>query len=80
MPDFLLIHHHTARDCAAACAAWKGFDSPLRGRPAMSTCLTGSHVVWWRVQAADRRAALQLLPSFVAQRTNPIEFREVQTP
>ena len=80
MPAFLLHHQHAEHECPAAFAAWTGFDSPLRRRPAASTCLTGGHALWWRVEAADRVSALALLPRFLAERTTPIEIREVQIP
>jgi hypothetical protein len=83
LPDmaiFLLHHQHSPGDCAVAFAAWAGFDSPLRRRPAASTCLAGGHSVWWRVEAADVVAALALLPRFVADRTTPIEVREIEIP
>ena len=51
MPKFLLHHHHAPAECAAAFAAWRGFDSPLRRHPAASTCLEGGHALWWRVEA-----------------------------
>jgi hypothetical protein len=80
MPFFLLHHQHRPDECDVAFAAWHGFDSPLRRRQAASTCLTGGHDVWWRVEAADRGGALALLPRFVAERTLPIHVREVQIP
>jgi hypothetical protein len=80
MPVFLLHHRHAPGDCAAAFAAWTGFDSPLRRRTAASTCLAGGHALWWRVQAADPASALALLPRFVAERTTPIEVREIEIP
>jgi hypothetical protein len=80
MPPFLLRHQHAPGECAAAFAAWQGFDSPLRGRPAACTCLDGGHAVWWRVEAADPRAALALVPPFVARRTEAISVRDVQIP
>jgi hypothetical protein len=80
MPLFLLSHRHDAAECAAAFAAWRGFDSPLRGRPAASTCREGGHALWWRVEAASRHAALEQLPPFVARRTEAIQVREVQIP
>jgi hypothetical protein len=80
MPVFLLHHQHEPGDCAAAFAAWTGFHSPLRHRSAASTCLAGGHAVWWRVQAEDRAAALALLPRYVAERTTPIEVREIEIP
>ena len=80
MPIFLLHHQHEPHECAAAYAAWAGFKSPLRHRPASSTCLRGGHVIWWRVEAGDLDEALALLPAFVAERTEPIEVREVEIP
>jgi hypothetical protein len=80
MPVFVLHHQHAAAECAAAFAAWLGFNSPLRHRRAASTCLTGGHTLWWRVQADDPAAALALLPKFVARRTTPIEVREIEIP
>ena len=80
MPVFLLHHQHEPHECAAAFAAWTGFESPLRHRTVESTCLTGGHALWWRVQATDRAGALAQLPRFVAERTTPIEIREIQIP
>ena len=40
MPLFLLHHRHVPAECAAAFAAWTGFESPLRHESAASTCLT----------------------------------------
>ena len=80
MPVFLLHHQHEPLECPAAFAAWTGFDSPLRRRPAASTCLTGGHALWWRVEATSPTSALALLPRFLADRTDPIEIREVQIP
>ena len=80
MPPFLLHHQHGPAECAAAFAAWQGFDSPLRGQAAASTCLEGGHAVWWRVETPDRHAALALLPPYVAQRTHAIAVRDVRIP
>jgi hypothetical protein len=80
MPSFLLHHQHEAHECAAAFAAWQGFDSPLRPGRVRSSCLSGGHGLWWQVQAASPRDALALLPRFVAQRTEPIQVREVEIP
>jgi hypothetical protein len=80
MPLFLRPHQHAPAECAAAFAAWLGFDSPLRGGEAASTCLEGGHVLWWRVEAADRHAALALLPPYVSRRTDAIPVRHVQIP
>ena len=64
----------------AAFAAWKGFPSPLRGRPALCNCLDGHHEAWWQVEAEDGATALSLLPRFVAERTEPIRAREIAIP
>jgi hypothetical protein len=80
MPVFLLHHEHQPDECRAAFAAWLGFDSPLRRRAVDSSCLTGGHALWWRVQASDGAAALAQLPRFVAERTTPIEIRAVPVP
>lgn len=80
MPVFLLQHAHAPQECAAAFAAWAGFESPLRGRVVECSCLTGGHVIWWRVQARDQDSALAQVPRYVAERTTPIEIREIQIP
>ena len=71
---------HAPAECAAAFAAWQGFDSPLRGGAPPRTCLEGGHALWWRVEAADRQAALALLPPYVAHRTHAIPVRDVHIP
>jgi hypothetical protein len=80
MPLFLLHHHHAPAECAAAFAAWLGFDSPLRGGQAASTCLDGGHALWWHVEAADLQTALSLLPPYVARRCRVIPIRDVHIP
>jgi hypothetical protein len=80
MPVYLLHHRHEPRDCAASFAAWAGFQSPLRHRRVPSTCLAGGHALWWRVHASGPTAALALLPRYIAERTIPIEVREVEIP
>jgi hypothetical protein len=80
MPTFLLHHAHDPGECDAAFASWQGFDSPLRHRPAASTCLAGGHRLWWRVEAEDPERALALLPRYVARRTEPVEVRDVEIP
>ena len=37
-------------------------------------------MIWWRVEAGDKTSALGLLPRYVAERTTPIEVREVEIP
>jgi hypothetical protein len=80
MPLFYLHHSHLPSECAAAFAAWLGFESPLRHRPAAATCLTGGHCLLWRVEAGDGREARKMLPAFVAARTDVVEVRDVQIP
>jgi hypothetical protein len=80
MPSFILHHQHEADECAAAFAAWQGFDSPLRPGRVRSSCLSGGHDLWWHVEAADPFHALAFLPPFVAERTNSIQIREVDLP
>jgi hypothetical protein len=80
MPSFLLHHQHTPDECAAAFAAWTGFDSPLRHRPAASTCLAGGHTLLWRVQATTAPDALALLPRYVRARTSVALVRDVEIP
>jgi hypothetical protein len=80
MALFLLHHRHAPQDCGAAFAAWRGFESPLRHARVPSTCLVGGHCLLWRVEASDRHRALALLPRFVAERTTPIEVRDVEIP
>ena len=80
MPLFVLSHRHDPDECRSAFAAWKGFDSPLRGQPTIASCLEGDHGAWWQVQAADAGAALAQLPPFVAERTEVEPAREVRVP
>ena len=80
MPVFLLSHEHEAHECAAAFAAWQGFDSPLRRGRVPSSCLAGGHGLWWHVEASDAADALALLPRFVADRTTAALVRDVQIP
>ena len=80
MATFVLMHTHEPRECAIAVAAWKGFASPLRhGRP-LGSCANGGHRLFWTVQAPDTRAALSMLPDYVARRTVAEEVREVPLP
>jgi hypothetical protein len=80
MNDFLLTHQHRPDECDAACAAWHGFDSPLRGIPAPSTCLAGDHRIWWWVRAGDEAEALAQLPDYVAARSDAVRVRAVEIP
>ena len=69
MPLYRLTHTHEAAECSVAYASWKGSDSPLRGKAAVTSCLSGRHEVWWDVAADSAELALARLPRFVAERT-----------
>jgi hypothetical protein len=81
----MLDHRHLADECRVAFAAWKGFDSPLRHAAAAATCAaTGGggdeHRIWWHVEAESEAAALEMLPPYVAERTEASPVREVPIP
>jgi hypothetical protein len=80
MSRFILHHRHAPRECAAAFAAWSGFASPLRHREAVGSCLFGDHQIWWEVEAATEREALDHLPWYVAQRTTAVRVGDVAIP
>jgi hypothetical protein len=81
VPTYLLLHRHSPDECRFAYAAWRGFDSPLRRREALSSCLLGSHrLVWTGVVADSAQAALSLLPPFLAERTEVDCVRLVPIP
>lgn len=80
MTAFLLHHHHSSAECAAAYAAWKGFDSPLRGTSTYSTCAFGAHEIWWFVLAGSAPDALGQLPGYVAERTVAVPVAMVDVP
>jgi hypothetical protein len=80
MPRFLLHHRHEARECPAAFAAWKGFESPLRHRTTIGSCLAGGHEIWWEVEAASHAVALGHLPRYVAERSEVIRVSDVYVP
>lgn len=80
MPRYLLHHAHAARECGATFASFAGHDSPLRRRPTFGSCRLGGHEIWWIVSAASERAALRLLPHYVAQRTIAVAIADVEIP
>jgi hypothetical protein len=80
MATFLLCHAHAPEECRYAFAAWKGFDSPLRGAAVTSSCRAGGHALWWTVEAPDERAAFAQLPPFVAERAEAVRVSELQLP
>jgi hypothetical protein len=69
VPLFVLSHRHEPEECGSAYAAWKGFDSPLRHRITLASCVEGAHGAWWQVEARNPEAALAQLPPFVRERT-----------
>jgi hypothetical protein len=80
MPRFVLDHRHSAAECGAVFASFKAFDSPLRKRPAVTSCHFGSHRIWWDVEAATEADALDQLPHYVAERTAAIRVRATEMP
>lgn len=81
----MLDHRHLPEECAIAFAAWRGFESPLRRDAAFSSCASRDggdehHRIWWTVDAVDSRAALELLPPYVAERTEASPVSEVPIP
>ena len=80
MSWFMLHHRHDPEECPSAYAAWKGFESPLRGQQTLSSCRLGGHEIWWEVDAADETAALDRLPVFVGERTVAIRVNKVEIP
>jgi hypothetical protein len=80
MRTFALSHRHRPEECRIAIAAWRGFDSPLRGGRPLGSCISGGHAMWWIVRAADMETALAQLPPYVAVRTTVEEVREVPLP
>jgi hypothetical protein len=77
---FLLHHTHTAEECEAAFAAWRGFASPLRDATTIGSCLYRGHEIWWELEAATAAQALAHLPPFVAERTAAIRVSQVRVP
>ena len=80
MRRFLLSHSHSETECAAAFAAWSGVDSELRHQTTIAGCELGDHRVFWIVEAPDAEQALDLLPGFVAARTEVTPVRDVLIP
>ena len=80
MARFLLQHRHEPDECGAVFASFKGRESPLRHRAALSSCAGGGHAIWWTVDGVDEAAALALLPEYVACRTTVTLVADVQIP
>ena len=77
MASFLLTHQHEPQECAVVAAAWREFANPLCDRRPYGSCRSGGHRLWWAVKAEDQRAALSLLPAYVAQRTAAGEIQKM---
>jgi hypothetical protein len=77
MATFILAHAHDQAECRVAYAAWRGYDSPLRGLDAMASCASGDHRIYWTVDADNAREALLQLPPYLAERTHASEVRRV---
>jgi hypothetical protein len=80
VPMFLITHRHDPARCRVAFAAWNGYESPLRHHPTLSSCVEGDHSIWWQVEARDEYAAKELLPEWVAERSEIAPVREVRIP
>ena len=80
MARYLLEHRHQPNECGVVFAAFKGHDSPLRERPALASCRSGGHAIWWTVEADTEDEALALLPRYVAERTTVSRVSEVEIP
>lgn len=76
----MLSHRHKPGECEVAFAAWRGFESPLRGHSTLGSCVEGGHSLWWTVDAEDAGAALSQLPPYVSERTEVSRVREVPIP
>jgi hypothetical protein len=80
MARFLIHHRHAPSECGVAFSAFRGHDSSLRHRPALASCTSGGHAIWWTVEAASEVDALALLPFFVAERSTATPVEDVQIP
>ena len=80
MPSFRIVHRHSSKECAAAYAAWKGFDGMLRGHPTASSCRWGDHQIWWDLDADNGAEALRRLPRYVSDRAVAVRIGEVVIP
>jgi hypothetical protein len=77
---YLLQHRHQPGECGVVFASFKGHESPLRHQATLASCRSGGHAIWWTVDAANERAALRLLPSYVADRTVIALVNDVRIP
>ena len=77
MARFVLAHAHDHAECQIAYAAWRGYESPLRGLEAMASCANGEHRMYWTVDADTASDALLQLPPYLAARTRASEVQPV---
>jgi len=80
MLRYVLHHRHKANECGVVFAAFKGHESPLRRQVTLASCVSGGHEIWWTVEAATERDALELLPFYVAERTTASRVSDVGIP
>ena len=80
MASFLLHHRHGPGKCGVAFAAFTGHSSPLRHSATWRSCADCGHEIWWVVEAESAEQALELLPTYVADRSTAVPIREVQIP
>jgi hypothetical protein len=80
MHRFLIHHHHEPAECGAVFASFRGHESPLRHQTALASCQYGGHAIWWVVHASTSEEALDLLPTFAAQRATAIRVGDVAIP
>lgn len=80
MSRYVLQHRHEPHECGVVFAAFEGHVSPLRGRTALASCLSGGHAIWWTVDADSEADALALLPFYVAERTAAASVQDVEIP
>jgi hypothetical protein len=80
MAHYLLHHHHEPHECGVVFASFRGHESRLRHRPTLASCRSGGHAIWWTVESATAKDALQLLPPYVAKRTTATSVSEVDIP
>ncbi len=61
MARYLLYHRHEPDECGVVFASFKGHQSPLRHRPALASCRTGGHAIWWAAEGGSEEDALRRL-------------------
>ena len=80
MSRYLIHHRHAAHECGVAFSSFRGHESSLRHRAALSSCESRGHEIWWIVDAVTEADALALLPFFVAERATATAVSEVAIP